>query len=94
MSRTAWVKIANEEIEQVTVKEDIRCSEQVKCRISLVKEALNRKKRLLCGSLDTKLKKRLMKYFACSVLFYGGDTWILTKQNESRFQEMCIRDSY
>ena len=65
MSRIPQIKIANEEIKQETVfkylrclfTEDMCCDQEVKCRIALVKEALIRKKRLLCRSLHIKLKR-------------------------------------
>ena len=62
VSRNAQIKTANEEFKQVTtfkhleclVREDMSCSQDVNCRIALVKEALSRKKRLLSELLDIK----------------------------------------
>ena len=66
--------MANEEIGQVTVfkylgrlgREDIRCSQEVKYRTALSKEALNRKKRLLFRPLDVKPRMRMVKCFVWS----------------------------
>ena len=51
MSRTPQIKIANERTEQLTVIKDLGClvgedmpsNHEMKCRIALAKEALNRK---------------------------------------------------
>ena len=40
----------------------LRFSQQMKCRTALARETLNRKERILCGPLDTKLSKRMMKF--------------------------------
>ena len=54
---------------------------EVKCRISLAEEALNRKRRLLRGPLDI---KRMVKCFVWSVLLYEAETWTLWKEEERR----------
>ena len=91
---TAQINIRNEEIEQVSVLciwnvllEGTRgCSQEVNYTISSAKQALNRKKILLCGSLDTKLRKRMMKCFVLSVLLYGVKTWTARNAEKSRLQ--------
>ena len=45
----------------------MRCNQDVKCRTALAKEALNRKRRLLCGGLDVKLRNRMVKCFVWSI---------------------------
>ena len=72
------------------VREDIRCSQQVKWRIASGQETLNRKKRLLCGTLDAKLRKMMVKYSVWGVLLYGADIWTLRKEEEKRLEAFEI----
>ena len=52
----------------------------------IAKEAFNRKKRLLCGPLDTELRKRLAKCYVWSVALYGAETWTLRREEEKRLE--------
>ena len=49
---------------------------------ALANEVLNRKKRLLCGSLDIKLSKRMVKSFVWSLLLYGVESWTMRNEEE------------
>ena len=62
------------------------CYSQVgKCRIALAKEPINRKRRLLCGLLDIKLRRKTVKCFVWTMLLYVAETWTLRKEEEIRY---------
>lgn len=94
------IRLGQEVIEQVSafkylgsiITEDMRCHKEVKTRIAMAKEAFNKKRRLLCGSMDRNLRKRLAKCFIWSVALYGAETWTLRKEDERRLEafEMWI----
>jgi len=46
-----------------------------KCRISVAKAALNRKRALFTGTLDLYLRKKLVKCYIWSIALYGTGTW-------------------
>jgi len=73
------------------VTEDCRCECEVRRRIALAKEAFNKKKDLMCGSLSLQLKKRIVKAFVWIAL-YGSETWTLQKSDIKRIEafEMWI----
>lgn len=88
------IRLGQEVIEQVSsfkylgsiITEDMRCHKEVKTRIAIAKEAFNKKRRLLCGSMDRKLRKRMAKCFIWSVALYGAETWTLRKEDERRLE--------
>lgn len=57
------------------MKEDIFCSKETKTRIAIVKEALYRKRKFLCGPMNKDARSRLAKYYVGSVTMYAGETW-------------------
>ena len=48
-----------------------------KRRIAMAKEVFNKKRSIFCEPLEKELRKRLGKYFLCSVRLYGAKTWTL-----------------
>jgi exonuclease III len=66
--------------------EDWRCEKDVKARIGIAKEAFTRMKRILCGSLELELRKRLGKCFVWSVLLYGAETWTLREYERKKLE--------
>jgi exonuclease III len=66
--------------------EDWRCEKDVRARIGIAKEAFTRMKRVLCGSLDLELRKRLAKCFVWSVLLYGAETWTLREHEKKKLE--------
>ena len=66
------------------VTEDSRSCREVRRRIALGKEALNKKKDLMQKSLSLHLRKRLVKVFVWSVVLYGSETWTLQKEDIRR----------
>lgn len=47
----------------------------------MAKEALSKKKRILCSKLDLEFKKRLVRCFVWSVATHGAETWTLRKED-------------
>lgn len=68
------------------ISEDARCSDEVKCRIAMAKEAFNRRKELLSRTITLVLKKRLVKALVWPVLLYGCETWTLRKEDQSKLE--------
>ena len=59
------------------ISNNLNCCQEVKQRIAMAKEALNRKKSFFCEPLEKELLKRLVKCFVWSVALYGAETWTL-----------------
>ena len=49
------------------------CCQEVEQRISVTKEAINRKFSIFCGPLEKVLRKRLVKCFGWSIALYGAE---------------------
>ena len=85
------IRIEGEFIEQVdsfkylwcNISSNMNCCQEVKQRISMAKEAFNRKRSIFCGPLEKELRKRLVKCFVWSVVLYGAETWTL-RRNEQK----------
>jgi len=92
--RKLRIVVNSKELESVTqfcylgsmVTEDCRCECEVRRRIALTKEAFNKKKELMCGSLSLQLKKRIYKAFVWSIALYGSETWTLQKSDIKRIE--------
>ena len=59
------------------LREDGRCTCEVKSRIAMAKAAFNKKKNLLTRKLDLNLRKKLVKCYVWSMALYGAETWTL-----------------
>jgi len=53
---------------------DGRCACEIKSRIAMAKAAFRKKKTLFTSKLDLNLKKKLIKYYIWSMVFYGAET--------------------
>jgi hypothetical protein len=73
---------------------DERCTCKIKCRIAMVKAAFNKKRALFTSTLDSELRKKLVKWYVWSMAIYGAKTWTIRtvdqKQME-RFEMGCWR---
>ena len=58
---------------------DARCTRELKFRIAMAKEALNRKKNLFTSKLDINLRKKLVKCKVLSTVMYGTETRTVRK---------------
>jgi len=70
------------------VTEDCGSECEVRRRIALAKEAFNKKKDLMCGSLSLQLEKRIVKAFVWSIALYGSETWTLRKSDIRRLKHL------
>ncbi|KAJ4429204.1 hypothetical protein ANN_26207 [Periplaneta americana] len=52
----------------------------------MAKEAFNRKRSISCGSLEKKLRKRLVKCLVWSAALYGSETWTLRRSEKKRIE--------
>lgn len=48
------------------------------------------KRGILCSKINLALRKKLVKYFICSVLFIGSDTWEMRKRDKNRIEALEI----
>jgi hypothetical protein len=63
-----------------------RSDKEIGCRIGMAKKAWGDKRKLLTGSLDIGLRKRLMKAYIWSIALYGCETWTVRKREESKLE--------
>jgi len=58
------------------LKEDGRCTCEIKSRIAMAKAAFNKKKKknLFTSKLDLNLRKRLVRCYVWSITLYGAET--------------------
>ena len=61
---------------------NVRCTREIKSRISIAKAALKKKKTLFTSKLDLNLRKKLVKYYIWSTVLYGAETWTLREVDE------------
>ena len=59
------------------LRNDGRCTGEIECGVVMAKAAFNRKRYLFTGTLDLKLRKKLIKCYTWSVALYGAETWTL-----------------
>jgi hypothetical protein len=52
---------------------------QGKTRITIAKEAFNRKMSLLTSKLNIELKKKMVRCYVWSIALYGSETWTIRK---------------
>ena len=81
------VKVNNRELKEVdhfkfigsVLTRDGYCTREIKMRISIAREAFNRKMSLLTSKLNIELKKKLVRCYVWSIALYGSETWTLRK---------------
>jgi hypothetical protein len=56
---------------------DGRCTREIKSRLALAIAAFNKKKTLFTSKLDLNLRKKLVKCYTWSMVWYGAETWTL-----------------
>jgi hypothetical protein len=59
------------------LKNDRRCTCEIKCRIDIAKAAFSKKRALFTSTLDLELRKKLVKCYVWSIALYGAETWTL-----------------
>ena len=76
------------------LKNDGRCTCEIKCRIAMAKAAFNKKRALFTSTLDLELRKKLVKCHTWSIALYGVETWMLRAVDQKHlesFEMWCWR---
>jgi hypothetical protein len=76
------------------IRNDARCTREIKSRIAVAKVAFNKKKTLFTSKLDLNLRKKLVKCYISSKALYGAETWTLRKVGQKyleSFEMWCWR---
>ena len=55
------------------------CTREIKMRITIAKEAFNRKISFLTRKLNIELSEKLVRCYVWSIALYGSETWTLRK---------------
>ena len=69
---------------------DGRCTCEIKCRISMAKAVFNKKKALFTSTLDSELRKKLVKCYIWSIALYGAETWTLRAVDQKHLESFEI----
>ena len=70
-----------------------RCTYEIKCRIAMAKAAFNKKRTLFASTLDLELKKKIVKCYVWSIALYGAETWTLRSVDQKHlksFEMWCL----
>jgi hypothetical protein len=65
------------------ITSNARYTREIKRRIAMAKAALYSKKALFKGKLDLNLRKKLLSFYICSIVFYGAE-------NSERISEISV----
>jgi len=82
------VRIDGQIVEQVmkfkylgsVISEDGGCSEEVKVRIGMAKDAFKKRRELMTKNMNMDLRKKMVKTLIWPVALYGCETWTLKKE--------------
>jgi hypothetical protein len=58
---------------------NVRCTPEIKSRISMAQAAFNKKKAQFTSKIDLSVMKKLVKRCICSIAVNGVETWTLGK---------------
>jgi hypothetical protein len=72
------------------MKNDPRCTRDIKSRNVMAKAAFNRKEALSASKSDLNLRKKLAKCCIWSVAFYVVETWTLRKVDQKHLESFEI----
>jgi hypothetical protein len=95
-------KVGNRELIEVdhfkylrsVLTRDGYCSRQINMSIAIAKEAFNGKISLLTRKLNIELRKKLVRFYVCSIALYGSEIWTLRKLEQKyleSFEMWCSR---
>jgi hypothetical protein len=64
------------------MKNDARCTREIKYRILMAKAAFNKRKNLFTSKSGSNLRKKPVKCYIRSIALYGAETWTLRKVDQ------------
>jgi hypothetical protein len=73
------------------LKNDGRCSCEIKSRISKAKAAFNKKRALFTSKMDLELRKKPVKCSIWSIILYGAETWTLWAVDRKHVESFEMR---
>jgi hypothetical protein len=76
------------------LKNDGRCTCEIKCRIAVAKAAFKKKRALFTSTLDLELRKKLVKCYIWSIALCGAEIWMLWAVDQKHlesFEMWCRR---
>jgi len=65
---------------------DGRCTCEIKSGIAMAKAAFNKRRALFTSTLDSKLRKKLVKCYIWSIALYGAETWTLRAVDQKHLE--------
>jgi hypothetical protein len=65
---------------------DERLTREIKSRNDMAESAFNKNMNLLTNKLDSRLRKKLVKSYICSVAFYGAESWTFLHVDQKYFR--------
>jgi hypothetical protein len=68
------------------LKNNGRCTCEIKFRIAMTKSAFNRKRVLFTRKMDLELRKKLVKFYFLSIALYGAETWTLPAVDQKNLE--------
>ena len=87
-------QLQNVESLRSTLTNNGRCACEIKSRIAMAKAAFNKKRALFTGTLDLKLRTKLVKCYIWSTALYGAETWTIRAVDQKHlesFEMWCWR---
>lgn len=72
------------------ITNDASCTCEIKCRIAMVKAALNKQKAIFTSNFDLNLMKKLQKYYIGSTAVYGVETWTHWKVDQTYLESFEV----
>jgi len=76
------------------LRNDERCTCEIKYRIAMAKGAFNKKRTLFTSTLDLELRKKLVKCYVWSIALYCAEIWTLRAVDQKHlesFEMWCWR---
>ena len=70
---------------------DGRCTCEVKCRIAMAKAAFNKMRALFTSTLDSELRKKLVKCYIWRIALCGAETWTLRAVDQKHLKSFEMR---
>ena len=72
-------------------KRDVICTREIKSVMAIVNSALCKKKVLFSRKFNFNLRKKLLKYYIWSIVFYGAESWTPPKEDQKYLESFRTR---